>query len=285
MREPQGDQLCKLTPPPRTVPVGLTAYLLLLASQLGWLFLSIGMLAFWFNCAFGADVKTLLFLRAPLTTTGTVTSFEVTPLVESTGSTPSVGGLHRDYGTQAIFAVHYTYAPPGSGVKQGTSYEGASVEGGPMVETPQVVAPIEVGLQVPVQYVHAFPSVSRVEGMRSNVYPVYVLGVLVFACIGVVLLRPALKNYRRIQFLLKSGVEDTKRRSLEDPDGHLLSLPLEDPALRWFGIREGHLHPPGLFSWMKVLIIPLGGVITNSFYLWHHWKSIAYTWHTLIAGG
>ncbi len=278
-------------PPPRPVPEGLPLYLLLLASQLGWLFLGMGMLAFWFNCAFGADVKSLLFLVPPPTVSGTVTGFEATPLIEGTGTSYVAGNLRHATGAQPIFAVHYTYALPGGGTGRGTSYEGASLEGGPMVETPTVVAPVAVGLPVPVQYVRAFPSVSRIQGMRSNVYPLYALGVLVyplyalgvlvFALAGAAMLRPALKNLRRVRFLLESGVEDAEHKNLEDRTGRLPALSLEGPLVRWLGIRDGRMHPPGPLQWAKVLLIPIGGLAVNVLYLWHYWGGVVYTFHCL----
>lgn len=272
----------RLMPPPRLVPAGLPLYLLLLASQFGWLFLGIGMLAFWFNCAFGADVKALLFLAPPPTASGTVTGFEATPLIEGTGTSYIAGNLRHATSTQPIFAVHYAYPLPGGGTGRGTSYQGASLEGGPMVETPTVVAPVAVGLKVPVQYVRAFPSVSRIQGMRSNVYPLYALGVLVFALAGAVMLRPALKNLRRVRFLLESGVEDAEHKNLEDPAGRLPVLSLEGPFVRWLGIRDGQMHPPGPLQWAKVLLIPIGGLTVNVLYLWHYWGGIVYTWYGLI---
>jgi len=275
-------EAARLTPPPRSVPPALPPYLILLATQFGWLFLGAGMFAFWFNCAFGPDLKAALFLAPTRTVTGTVTGSEQTPLFEGTGTSYIAGNLRYATSTQPIFAVHYTYPLPGGGAGRGTSYQGASVEGGPMVETPQVSAPVEAGLRVPVQYVRAFPAASRIQGMRSNVYPFYMLGVLVFALIGVILLRPAPKNLRRVRVLLRSGVEDTERQTLEDPDGRLLNLPLEDPAPRLLCIREGQFHAPGLLAWAKVLVLPVGGLLISVLYLWHHWAAVAYTWGALV---
>ncbi len=287
MSEPDTGELraredVKLVPPPRPVPPGLPVYLLLLASQFGWLFLGVGGLLFWFNCAFGADVKAPLFLVSPPATSGTVTGFEVTPLIEGTGTSYIAGHARYATSTQAIFAIHYSYALPGGGTERGTSYEGASAEDGPALMAGQTGEPVAVGLKVPVQYVRALPSISRIQGMRSNVYPLYALGVLVFALVGVVLLRPALKNYRRIRFLLTSGVEDAGHQNLQDPAGRLPSLPLEGPFVRWLGIRGGQFHAPGAVMWMKVLFIPAGGLLASLSYLWHHWGAILYTWHSLI---
>ena len=273
-----------LAPPPRPVPPALPLYLILLATQFGWLFLGVGMFAFWFNCAFGADLKAALFLAPTRIASGTVIGFEQTPLIEGTGTSYIAGNLRHATSIQPIFAVHYAYPLPGGGVGRGTSYQGAAVEDGPMVETPAVTAPVETGLRVPVQYVRALPAASRIQGMRANVYPPYALGVLVFALIGAALLRPAPRNLRRVRFLLASGVEDTKRRTLEDPNGRLLNLPLEDPAPRLLGIRGGQFHAPGPLAWAKVLLLPVGGLLASAAYLCYHWGAIAYTWHTLMGG-
>lgn len=288
-----------LAPPPRPVPAALPPYLILLATQFGWLFLGIGMFAFWFNCAFGADIKAALFLAPTRTVAGTVTGFERTPLIEGTGTSYVAGDPRYSTGTQPIFAVHYNYPLPGGGTERGTSYEGDTADFGPTTETAgsslwkgtppppgQYTADREdvaVGMHVPVQYVRAFPSASRIQGMRSNIYPAYALGVLVFALVGVVLLRPAFRNLRRVRFLLGMGVEDAEHRTLEDPEGHLLNLSLEDPVPRLMGIQAGQLHAPVPLAWSKVLLLPVGGLLANASYLWHHWAAIVYTWHSLTS--
>ena len=274
-------EAAKLAPPPRPVPPALPLYLVLLATQLGWLFLGVGMFAFWFNCAFGADLKAALFLAPTRIASGTVTGSEQTPLLEGTGTSYIAGNLRHATSTRPIFAVHYTYPLPGGGTGRGTSYQGADVESGPMVETPEASGPAEAGLRVPVQYVRALPAASRIKGMRSNVYPFYMLGVLVFALIGATLLRPAPSNLRRVRFLLASGVEDTEHHTLEDPDGRLPSLSLEDPAPRLLGIRGGQFHAPGPLAWAKVLLLPVGGLLISALYLCKHWAAIAYTWNGL----
>ncbi len=285
----------KLAPPPRPVPTGLVVYLVLLTTQLGWLFVNLGILLFWFNCAFGADVKSLLFL-APQHASGAVTSFEATPIVESTGATSSNGGLHQTYGTRPVFAIHYTYALPGGQLRWGTSYKGDNPGDkgddpgdGPMIKATSTdtthpvggYEPVRIGSKVPVEYVRVLPSISRIQGTRSNVYPLFMMGVLVFTFVGAVLLRPAAKNYRRIQFLLRSGVEDAGHSNLNDPAGHLLNLPITGPAARWLGIREGQLHAPRLFMWLLVILIPVGGLLVNGLSFWHQWSNILYTWHSL----
>ena len=144
-------------------------------------------------------------------------------------------------------------------------------------------AEVAVGLLVPVEYVRAFPTASRVLGMRSNVYPIYALGVLVFALAGVGLLWDTPRNLHRVRFLLGAGVENTKRQTLDDPAGHLLSLLLTDPAPRQLGIRDGQLHAPSLLAWVVVLLLPVGGFLLSAAYLWHHWAAISYTWHSLVS--
>ncbi|WP_223653741.1 hypothetical protein [Hymenobacter psoromatis] len=231
-----GTEAPRLAAPPRPVPRLLPLYLVLLATQLGWLFLGVGLFAFWFNCAFGADVKAVLFFAPTRTVAATVTGFERTPLIAGTGTSYVAGDPRYSTGTQPIFTVHYTYPLPGGRTGHGTSCQGDTAEFGLTVETAgsnlwtgaQPLPPdqytgeredVAVGLLVPVQYVRAFPTASRVLGMRSNVYPAYALGVLVFALIGVGLLWSTPRNLRRVGFLLGAGVENTKRQTLEDrPD-------------------------------------------------------------------
>lgn len=297
--EQAGGRGLLLAPPPRPVPAALPFYLVLLATQFGWLFLGVGMFAFWFNCAFGADIKAALFLTPTRTVAGVVTGFEKTPLIEGTGTSYVAGDPRYATGTQPIFAVRYTYPLPSGGTERGTSYEGEDAEYGPTTETagsrlwtgtqPPPLGQytgdrehVTVGLRVPVQYVRAFPAASRLQEMRSNIYPAYALGVLVFALIGATLLRQTPENLRRVRFLLGAGVEDAKSRTLEDPAGHLLNLSLEDPGPRLMGIRDGQLHAPGLLAWAKVLLLPVGGFLVNVSYLWHHWPAIVYTWRSFI---
>lgn len=289
-----GSTAPRLAAPPRPVPRLLPLYLVLLATQWGWLFLGVGLFAFWFNCAFGADVKAVLFFAPTRAATVTVTEYERTPLAEGNGSSYVTGDPRHPTSTQPIFAVHYAYPLPGGGTGHGTSYQGDTAEFGLTVETagsdlwtgPQPPPPdqytgeredIAVGLLVPVQYVCAFPTASRVLGMRSNVYPVYTLGILVFALAGVGRLWSTPRNLRRVGFLLGAGVENTKR----DPAGHLLSLLLTDPAPRLMGIRDGQFHAPSPLAWVVVLLLPVGDFLISAAYLWYHWAAIFYTWHAL----
>ncbi|AMR28501.1 hypothetical protein A0257_16315 [Hymenobacter psoromatis] len=285
-----GTEAPRLAAPPRPVPRLLPLYLTLLTTQLGWLALGVGQFSFWVWCAFGADVKSVLFLAPKQTGSGTVTRITLTPFEEGTGSSPGAGKISVQY-TSPIYAVQYTYRRGGRRLS-GVSYAVGDAETGPSLwmHDPNTYSrrfgdladtPLAVGMAVPVEIVRGLPALSRVAQMRSNVFPAYRLLVLAFTALGLVWIIPGLRNYKRIGTLLAAGVEDQAGENLTDPAGRLPEFPISQPADRWLGIREGRLHAPGLARWLVVLIIPLGGLLASLSYLLHHWAAIRYTWHAL----
>lgn len=275
----------RLHPPPRTVP-GLTPfYLVLITTQVGWLLLAAGGWAFWNYCAFGADVKALLF-HAPLrTVTGTVTAVSPTRLREGIGRTESRHSGHVP--TRPIYAVHYTFPLPAGGTAPGVSYIGgatgpaADASAGPEDEAEQTLRP---GMRVLVESLRSHPATSRIRGMRSNVYPAFVLISLAFPAGGIFFMLPGLRSFRRIRTLLASGVEDAKHENLEDPAGRLQNLPINGPAAGWLGIRDGQLHAPNVWGFGLVSLLPALALIGNGVFIHNHLADIVYTWHTLTGG-
>ncbi len=275
-----------LAPPPRAVP-GLTpVYLALITTQVGWLLLAAGGWAFWNYCAFGADVKALLF-HAPLRTVPrAVTAVDPPRRRGGGGRAESRHSSHVP--TRPIYAVRYAFALPGGGAGAGVSYIGGDETGvaaapsaGQEEDAGQTLRP---GLPVPVECVRSHPTTSRVRGMRSNVYPPFVLISLAFPAGGIFFLLPGLRSFRRIRALLASGVEDATHENLEDPAGRLQSLPISGPAAGWLGIRDGQLHAPSVWGFGLVSLLPALTLIGNGVFIVNHWADIAYTWHTLTGG-
>lgn len=279
-----------LAPPPRPVPNLLPLYLTLLSTQLGWLALGVGLFSFWVWCAFGADVKAVLFLAPKQMVQGTITHIALTPFQEGNGSSPGPGKI-SSLSTRPIYAVQYTCLHNGQRLS-GISYAAGDAETGPSLWMHDPLThslrfgdmadvPLSAGMSVPVEVVRSLPSLSRVTQMRSNVFPAYRLLVLAFTALGLVWIIPGLRNYKRICVLLASGVEDQTHENLTDPKGLLPEFPINPPADKWLGIQEGRFHAPGPVMWLAVLIIPFGGLFASLFYLWHHANAVLYTWHSL----
>ena len=275
-----------LDPPPRPVPWQTPLYLILLTTQIGWLLLVTGWL-FWNYCAFGADVKGVLF-RAPLrSVTGKVARVSQTGLRESSGAAVSSNATHVP--SRPIYAVRYTYLLPAGGTASGTSYTGGDESGldsteanGPAAETEWTLQP---GMIVPVEYVRSHPTLSRVRGMRSNVYPLWVLISLAFPLGALLFMWPGLRSYRRVRFLLGSGVTDKEGKSLEDPAGRLQPLPISGPPAGWLGIRDGQLHAPNVKGVCLALLLPVLALLANGLFIHSEWTQIVYTWHAILTGG
>lgn len=281
-----------LDPPPRPVPWQTPVYLVLITTWVGWLLLLTMGWLFWNYCAFGADAKAALF-RAPLqSVTGTVTQIARTRLREGTGGVMSSRAGGSDHmSTQPIYAVRYTYPLPSGSAEAGTSYIGGDSEDGVALEfasssaATQEASALQPGMTVPVEYVRSRPTLSRVHGMRSNVYPAFVLISLCIPAGAIFFMLPGLRNFRRIRFLLASGVVDKEGKNLEDPASRLLPLPINGPAAGWLGIRDGQLHAPSAVLWVQALLLPALAILANGLFVRSEWADIVYTWHTLLAGG
>ena len=280
-----------LAPPPRTVPWQTPMYLVLVATWAGWLLLLTMGWLFWNYCAFGADVKSVFF-RAPLRTVkGTVTQITRTRLNEGTGGVLTSQSTGLDHiSKQPIYAVRYTYPLPSGSAEAGTSYigghrDGVALEFADSRAATEDADALQPGMTVPVEYVRSHPTLSRVRGMRSNVYPTFVLISLCIPAGAIFFMLPGLRSFRRLRFLLASGVVGKDGKNLEDPAGRLLPLPIDGAAAGWLGIRDGQLHAPSLRLWVQALLLPTLALLANGLFVRSEWADIVYTWHTLIAGG
>lgn len=167
-----------LAPPPRPVPWSLRLQVLGsgMLPLLGWIFLGIGLLFAWlflrqaeplFGDPFGGQLATV---------DGQVLA------VESTGARVNENDVH---------AVRFRYEVGGRSL-EGTSYTSGATP------APQAT--------VPVEFVRADPTVARVRGMRTAMFPAMVWLVLLFPGAGAVLLLVGLGlGWRRVH-LLQHGV-------------------------------------------------------------------------------
>jgi hypothetical protein len=167
----------RLEPPPRAVPLGVRARLLFggVPTQLGWLFICVGMLVVWI---FAADSELVTMFRFEGTlehTPGTV--------VESHETTSSEN-------KQQIIAIHYRF------VDEGGTHDGVSYTTG---EVPKPASEISV------EFPSGDPEHSRIVGMRDHRFGLSSAFVFVFPIIGLMLAARGLRSGKQASELLARG--------------------------------------------------------------------------------
>ncbi len=158
--------------PPRHVPLLVRMQVRLggLLSQMGWIFFGFGMVFVW---AFGA--------KADLTSWRHFGGELATANGESTGheeTGASEGGNEHSEGTP-IYANSYAFEV------DGTTHKGVSYATG---------RAFEAGTPVEIEFPVGRPEVSRIKGLRCNVFGPLVLFVLIFPLIGLALLINGLRR-------------------------------------------------------------------------------------------
>ena len=261
----------QLGPAPRPIPWSLRAYLGLLYGQIAIFFLGMGGAGF-YGFALHADVKSLLYFLPTGNAQGVVTGLRDTKTSE--------GGGRHSRGTP-IYALSYTYAMPGGPTRRGVSYS-VGTWNVPSLDEDSGLGDDDnvVGRKVPVQYVTQFPSVSRIKGLRSNVFGLEGVFVSVFLAAGLFLTKGTLDLWRRLCSALSDGVQDPETGNLSYPDGGL-GKPIRPPGRRrdktlidasvpakpdtlalgdlMTGappVRDGLLQPPRFRSVVLVCILP-----------------------------
>jgi hypothetical protein len=163
----------------RDVPLTLRLRLLFggAFSQFGWLFFGFGMFFVWVFLGH-SEVATFWKFIGPLQRTpGVVTQ------VEKTGA---------EENDSPVYAVQYTYQPPGAQALSGTSYvTGTEIA----VDTP-----------VTVEYQPAHLAWSRAQGMRAAEFDWVVIFVLIFPAVGLGIFLSQLLKGRRTICLLRYGL-------------------------------------------------------------------------------
>ncbi len=171
-----------LAHPPRGVPLSLRLRLLIggFSNQFGWFFLGFGLVfarIFLPLC----DFDSLRFLGELELAPGTVLACEATGASEG-GSDTSDG--------DPVFRCTYSFTGPEGEERRGASF-------GSRTRTE--------GAAVTVEYPRGTPDVSRIRGMRSGVFPLWTLFVLVFPAIGLIFVSFGLRNGLRAIRLLARG--------------------------------------------------------------------------------
>jgi hypothetical protein len=169
---------------PRHVPLSVQVAVIFggVLSQLGWFLFGFGMIFFWI---FGAnsDIASLVHFRGNLATA----QGEIT---ESWETNFSVGGSDDQPGTP-VYAHHYTFRPEPGEPRTGISYATGRR--------------LEAGTAVTIEHPVGRPAISRVQGMRTAVLPVWGSFVAIFPVVGLGMLIPGFLRGVRGYWLLKHG--------------------------------------------------------------------------------
>lgn len=274
----------RLAPPPRVVSADLARYLALIYYQIPLALLGLGLLAFWANCGFGADVKSLLFLLPLRQTQGRVLRFEPTGAQMAAEAAPleraaPVGGG----GNVPVEAVHFSYRTPG-GERGGVCYAlGEGEPAVPIVPTPQGRLALGPGAAVPVEYVAARPGLARIQGTITGVRGLYALIILAFPGVGLFMLMRGRRILRRLLPLLASG--------REGPPGDLGALEAGTPRVTLdrfpfsrLSVCDGQLRAPAGYL-LKLCLAPLLLLGCNVWYVWANAAEVFYPLKVLLHPG
>ncbi len=172
-----------LAGPPRSVPLLVRLRLLFggFVNQFGWLFFGFGMIFVWVF-GFNTDPTAWLDFRGDLE--------EIQGVIvrcEDTGA--SEGGSKHSKGTP-IFAHRYKFEAAGQ------TYEGVSYSVGNQSEA---------GKKVTVEFPPGRPARSRIKGMRTAMFPAFLLFVLLFPFVGLCSMLAGFLKGRRAVRLLANG--------------------------------------------------------------------------------
>ena len=169
----------QFTPPPRRVPLSITALNVLNGiAQIGWFVFGFGRIFFWVFVG-NADLSIVTFRGAIERTTGKVVEVKETGASEN--DTP-------------VVANHYEYSVAGQRLT-GTSYTTGSRP--------------SVGDPVTVEYKPDNPARSRIEGMRRGQFGPFVFLVTIFPLIGFLMMYFSMKGGFKRSRLLRNGVFTT----------------------------------------------------------------------------
>jgi len=283
-RDPPAEGL-RLAPPPRVVSRDLARYLTLIYYQLPLALLGFGMIAFWANCGFGADVKSLLFLMPLRQTQGRVLRFEPTGTQMSAEAAPLEKAAPTGGGGNVpVEAVHFSYGTPSGGRRSGVCYAlGEGEPAVPIVPTPQGRLTLDPGAVVPVEYVAARPGLARIRGTITGVHGLYALIILVFPGVGLLMLMRGRRLLRRLLPLLASG--------REDPPGEFGALEEGTPNVTLdrfpfsrLSVRDGQLRAPAGYL-PKLCFTPLLALGCNVWYVWANAAEVFYPIKVLLHPG
>lgn len=182
MTEPVPDHLADLARPPRRLPLSLRLRLLFggLSNQIGWVVFGVGWIFTWIFAG-NADLSGLHYLGEVEQARGTIVAREKTSATEG-GSDTSDG--------DPIYRHDFEFVGPGGQERSGSSYS---------------IQARDVGSEVTIEFPADAPEVSRIQGMRSALFPPWVLLVLLFPGVGLLLIGNGLRRGWRASRLLARG--------------------------------------------------------------------------------
>ena len=277
-----------LAVPPRLVSADVVRYLTLIYLQIPLALVGFGLIAFWGNCGFGADYRSLLFLLPLHHTQGRILRFEPTGAREATGSASYGRYATVKGGDEPIEAVYLSYQDLRGKQQRSVCYTGgASVFGSslaPVGETAEggFVA-LNPGISIPVEYVVQSPGVARVKGTRTGIYGLHMLIVLIFPGVGLLMLLRSRRFLPRLLLLLKS-VPENPPGFLPDAEGVTQGITLSAFPFSRLSIRAGQIQAPTGYL-PKLCFTPLLALLCNIWYIADNSEAIFYPIKVLLDHG
>lgn len=277
-----------LAAPPRLVPTEVVRYLTLIYLQIPLALLGFGLIAFWGNCGFGADYRSLLFLLPLHHTHGRVLRFEPTGAREATGYASYGRYATVEGGDEPIEAVYFSYQTLDGKQRRSVCYTGgASVFGSPLAPVGETaegnLVALNPGVGVPVEYVTRWPGTARVEGTHTGIYGLYMLIVLIFPGVGLLMLLRSRRFLPRFFSLLKSAPENPPG-FLPDPAGVTQGITLSAFPFSRLSVRAGQFQAPAGYL-PKLCFTPLLALVCNIWYIADNAKAIFYPLKVLLDHG
>lgn len=277
-----------LAMPPRLVSTDVARYLTLIYLQIPLALVGFGLIAFWGNCGFGADYRSLLFLLPLHQAQGRILRFEPTGAREATGFASYGRYATVEGGDEPIEAVYFSYQDSGGRQQRSVCYTGgASVSGSaitPVGETAEgSLVALNPGGSIPVEYVAQWPGAARVRGTRTGIYGLHMLIVLIFPGVGLLMLLRSRRFLPRLLLLLKS-VPENPPGFLPDPEGVTQGITLSNFPFSRLSIRAGQIQAPMGYL-PKLCFTPLLALLCNLWYIADNSKAIFYPIKALLGHG
>lgn len=276
-RQPCGGR--RLPLPPRTVSPALGRYLRATVLPIPLALFGFGLIVFWGNCGFGADIESLLFKPPLRLTAGTVTRFEPTGARESTGTLP----LTPHYALSAvasvpIYAVYFSYAPAQGAHRTGVCFANG-LKSRPNMPVAEAAGdegdlPLAPHTTVTVETVAGQPADARIRGTRTNLYEIHALIAFLFPGVGLLVLVQGRRYLRRALRLLALGQEDPAGR-LSDPANAAQCVSLAVFPLNRVTVSSDELQPPPN-STFRLWGLPLLALGCNLWFIGANAKAIFY---------
>jgi len=165
------------SPAPRKVPISVRLRVLFggAINQFGWIFFGFGMIFVWIFAG-QADISSIFLFRLETSRTNAIVE--------------SVQPTNASENDMLIYEVKYIYFDPFGRQQQGISY---------------TTGDVGMGGRVIVEFLSAYPQISRVEGMRREIFGPGVVFVIIFPLIGLGILTSGIRYGIKANRLLSQG--------------------------------------------------------------------------------